>query len=452
MTIFARRSIQSFLTALRGTLTPHQLAALVDRLNLEDLDSLATEWEICILFALMNLGRIIYAPAFTGKSRPDVHFLASDDTDLQFIADVTLISDSDLEKNNPILELTQIISARARKLGIPGTFSFTVGSTSAGRHGARKVQLSIPHKKNLLAFINHYIVPQLRTIAKDPHRPREIKIVDAPWNLTLFYTPGQRFSHGSYRAFRNPTIKDKNPLFNALEAKRKQLRDSGYRGCKGIIVCDGGCEVITNSIPSWDTYSKKQILDEFFRKTKSISFVALIWINAQDGLSGTARRQKVCGEIVTNPNARARLPEELAAILKRLPEFWPDPVQTGETARLQLEGFNPPKIPRYWGRRVGGYKMGAGPNQITYRMSARELLEILSGRKTIRQFEEENGFAPSGKGPLSNPFENALRRGLTISATKLEPVSDRDDDWIEFRITGPDPALAPFHSPGQAPE
>jgi hypothetical protein len=204
MTIFARRSIQSFLTALRGTLTPHQLAALVDRLNLEDLDSLATEWEICILFALMNLGRIIYAPAFTGKSRPDVHFLASDDTDLQFIADVTLISDSDLEKNNPILELTQIISARARKLGIPGTFSFTVGSTSAGRHGA--------------------------------------------------------------------------------------------------------------------------------------------------------------------------------------------------------------------------------------------------------QFEEENGFAPSGKGPLSNPFENALRRGLTISATKLEPVSDRDDDWIEFRITGPDPALAPFHSPGQAPE
>ncbi|MFZ3234900.1 MAG: hypothetical protein WA184_05950, partial [Stellaceae bacterium] len=56
MTIFARRTLQSFLTALDGTLTSHQLGALVNRLNRENLDSLAAEWEICILIALMNLG------------------------------------------------------------------------------------------------------------------------------------------------------------------------------------------------------------------------------------------------------------------------------------------------------------------------------------------------------------------------------------------------------------
>jgi hypothetical protein len=77
-------------------------------------------------------------------------------------------------------------------------------------------------------------------------------------------------------------------------------------------------------------------------------------------------------------------------------------------------------------------------------MSARELLQILSGRKTIREFDEENGFVSSGSGARINPFENALQRGLTIDAAKLEPVPDRDDDWIEFSITGPDPALSPF--------
>ena len=96
--------------------------------------------------------------------------------------------------------------------------------------------------------------------------------------------------------------------------------------------------------------------------------------------------------------------------------------------------------------------MGLGPNQITYRMSARELLEILSGRKTIREFNEESGFVPSGSGGRMNPFENALQRGLTINSAKLERVPDRDDDWIEFSITGPDPALSPFTSGTRTPE
>ena len=96
--------------------------------------------------------------------------------------------------------------------------------------------------------------------------------------------------------------------------------------------------------------------------------------------------------------------------------------------------------------------MGLGPNQITYRMSARELLEILSGRKTIQEFDEENGFSPSGSRHRSNPFENALQRGLTINSATLEPVPDRDDDWIEFRISGPDPALSPFAGGTRTPE
>jgi hypothetical protein len=451
MTIFGRRSIQNFLTELHGILTTPQIAALVDRLNLGNLDSLAVEWEVCVLFALMKLGRVTYETAFAGKSRPDIHFTAYDNKDLQFIADVTLIFDSHLEEKNPFTALTQMVADKARKLNIPGTFSFAVGSTSIGRHGAYRVQLSIPHKRNLQAFVNKHIVLHLRIIAKTPSRPSVINIVGAGWNLNISYAPGQRFSLGNYCAFRNATIKDRNPLYNALEDKRKQLRDTKYEGCKGIIVCDGGCEAITKQLTDYDSYSKKQILNEFFRRSSSISFVILIWIEVEYQ-PGTGRQLRVCGQIDTNPHARDPLPEPLVDFLRRLPEFWPQPVQSGETARLQLEGYGPKNIPSWWGQRVGGYKMGLGPNQITYRMSARELLEILSGRKTIREFNEESGFVPSGSGGRMNPFENALQRGLTINSAKLERVPDRDDDWIEFSITGPDPALSPFTSGTRTPE
>jgi len=84
-------------------------------------------------------------------------------------------------------------------------------------------------------------------------------------------------------------------------------------------------------------------------------------------------------------------------------------------------------------------------------MSARELIEILSGRRSHRDFEEDAGFAAASAGRI-NPFENALQRGLTISAVNVEQFSDQDDDWIEFRMTGPDPALSPFQVPSSKPK
>ena len=91
--------------------------------------------------------------------------------------------------------------------------------------------------------------------------------------------------------------------------------------------------------------------------------------------------------------------------------------------------------------------MGAGPNSLTYRMSARELIEILAGRRAHEAFRIDAGFGSAGESGLINPFENALRRGFTISDVKVERVPDQDDDWIEFRMTGPDPALARFQVP-----
>jgi hypothetical protein len=451
MTMFARRSIQSFLNALDSILTPAQFDSLVDRLNLDDRDSVAAEWEVCVLFALMHLGRVTYEPPLPGTSNPDILFTSNHDARRQFIADVTLISDIDLEEKNPINELTQLVAAQARKLGISGVFSFNAGSTAAGKYGSYKVQLSIPHKRHLRVFVRDRIVPHLRSIAKSPAEPREFSITEPGYNLTVSYIPGQRFSFSNYRSYRNATKKDSNPLFNSLKRKREQLRDAQYEGCKGIIVCDGGCELLTKSFTIWDSYSKEQVVKEFFRQSTSISFVILLWVEQMPDSRSTPRPHRVIGQIAINPKARNPLATDLEELLRQLPEQWPQPIQTGERTRLELEGYGPRDKPRYWGRRFGGYQMSAGSNSFTYRMSARELIEILSGRRSHRDFEQDAGFAAASAGRI-NPFENALQRGLTISAVNVEQFSDQDDDWIEFRMTGPDPALSPFQVPSSKPK
>jgi hypothetical protein len=452
MTMFARRSLRSFLNALDSTLTRCQLQALINRLNLNDRDSVAAEWEVAILYALMNLGDVTYEPKMVGKSNPDILFTPSQHKPEQFIADVTFVSDLDLEEKNPIFELSQLVAAKARKLRIPGAFSCAPESTTRGRYGAFKVQLSIPHKRNLSAFVEADIVPHLRLIAKTPDKPSEIRIISSGYNITLCYAPGNRFSFSKFRAYRHATIIDKNPLFRALESKRQQLRDTKYEGCKGIIVCDGGCETITKRYASWESYSKLQIITRFFQNTSSISFVILLWVEQIDDINNP-RRHRVMGDIVINPHARFPVPKELEELLKGLPWHWPQPVQTGERTRAQLEGYGPKNAQLHWGRRLGGYQMGFGhSSRLTFRMSARELMEILSGRRSHEIFEDDAGFGAANRGGPMNPFESALRRGLTISSVKIERNSDLDDDWIEFLMEGPDVAIGPFQAPSAKPK
>jgi hypothetical protein len=265
--------------------------------------------------------------------------------------------------------------------------------------------------------------------------------------------PGQRFSHTNYRAYRNATRIDKNPLFNALESKRKQLRDTYYEGYKGVIVCDGGCEILTKQFTSRDSYSKSQILTKFLRNTDSISFIVLLWVEQMGDAHTNPRPHRVAGDMMINPHATLSVPKQLEELLKNLSRHWPQPVQTGERTRAELEGYGPKHVSTYWGRRLGGHQMGIGHSSLTYRMSARELMEILSGRRSHEAFEEDAGFAIAsrGGGPM-NPFESALRRGLTISSVKIDCNSDLDDDWIEFHMKGPDAALAPFQVPPLKPK
>jgi hypothetical protein len=449
MTIFARRSIQRILEGLAGTLTEPQLTAMVSRLNRNNTQSLAAEWELLVLYRLSHLGSIVYEAPLRGPARADVIFQAKHDPAIQFAADITCISDRGLEDANPIMELIELIQKRAQKLGLlSGGFQHRVGGNIVGEFGKHKVCLSLPPRNRLHAFFERQIAPQLKALAKAPLTPWALHIRDDSYDIEISYESGGRYSNASYPAFRNATAVDRNPLYNRLDEKRQQLRGTGYGGPKGIIVCDGGCQILTSSATNRDSFSKVQIIREFFKRHKSISFVVLLWIHRPFPGLGIPQPHEMHFELGINPWTDTPLSEPLQDLLRRLPERWPPPIQNGENARLELEGLGYKNAQPFWGHSFwGGYQMSTHRNMLTFRMSARSLIEILAGQRTQRDFDEGHGFTTTDRPALPNPFAQAIARGFTVSAVSLEKVPDQDDDWIEFQMAGPDSAIAPFRAP-----
>ena len=73
------------------------------------------------------------------------------------------------------------------------------------------------------------------------------------------------------------------------------------------------------------------------------------------------------------------------------------------------------------------------------KLSARQIQEVLAGRTTAQELFSQ--FDSPGR-PFRNPFEAALRQGLTIESVNLTKLADADDDLLEIRFGLADPAIS----------
>ena len=83
------------------------------------------------------------------------------------------------------------------------------------------------------------------------------------------------------------------------------------------------------------------------------------------------------------------------------------------------------------------------------KISARELMELLAGRRTIDETNELHGWLEpdqeNGAGRVKNLFELRLRDGQLPSAISVVKTGEEDsDDWVEFQFGPSDPAITPF--------
>jgi len=92
----------------------------------------------------------------------------------------------------------------------------------------------------------------------------------------------------------------------------------------------------------------------------------------------------------------------------------------------------------------GGRKIKMEKDKVLeVKISARDLLELLAGKLQQKGFLKRTRF---DKLHL-NPFEIALKGGQLIDSVTVEKSDDEDDDWITFKMKGPDPAISAFKVP-----
>lgn len=437
--IFARRSIQGFIDKLRWVLPQEALEKLIDRLNRNDRASLDFEWEIAILFALSRIGTINYETNHGGNRNPDVTFSLPGQEKIGFVADITAVSDRGLEDENPTKLFSALLHKKAKALSIPGGFQYHIGGAPLGKHYRdRKVKLAIPPRKQLPAFIEKHVVPWLKEIKAKKLEKADITIYRS---LVISYRRDSTTSGGGHLSYTAAYSLTKNPIYTSLKGKAHQLRDSGFEGGRGIILCDGNCDILKSRMIGHENYSAQQIIGAFLRENSSISFVSTIWVEHEDSIFNRLSHRQLRMNLFLNHDARFKLSNELAKALQEIPAHLPNPVNDALNASLRTEeGKYGEGKSNY-----GGYTVSISNTSASIRISARALLELLAGKVDPKQFAEDHGFAHATTATgINNPFETALRKGFVIEELVVERQADDDDDWITFKMLGSDAGTSPF--------
>src|SRR5271157_3938614 len=237
MSLFARRVTQRCLDANAALVSTEKLRDWVRRLNTVSKNYVATEWEVVLVSVFAQFGCVQHEPR---APRPiDLVFEARDGS-LRFGADIAAISDQSLHERNPIERFRNEFNRRIIKTGIrAGRFVFSVAEQQPVGKG-RKRKLLLPPADQFDALIfNAAFDKYIRAVQKEPLVPRAHYVGHQSPDvyISIEYQPGKGFGAGSlsYGSYTSTTVKDDNPLFNALKSKAVQLRQSGYDGFRGII-------------------------------------------------------------------------------------------------------------------------------------------------------------------------------------------------------------------------
>ena len=149
MALFTRRVIQECLDKNASFASVDDLQHWVKHLNKVRKDYVAAEWEVVLLCAFAEFGKVMHEPAL-GQSRIDLVFESFDGT-LKFAADIAAISDESLHEKNPIDQFQEELRARVSKTRIEtGRFIFRVKEKqpAATRRTGKKRQLLLPQSTN----------------------------------------------------------------------------------------------------------------------------------------------------------------------------------------------------------------------------------------------------------------------------------------------------------------
>ena len=430
MALFSRRCLQRLIQENTRFLSPEQRDEHVRRLNKIRDDYLATEWEIAVLNSFSKVGNISHEPQdFAGSRFLDVVF---ESPAIQFGAEIATVSDQQLHKRNPVDRIWEELQRQVRKRKITtGGFDVRIGHSPAvlkGR-GIRHDLLIPPLAKLKEIVFNARFNSFMERVASDPGHKQHFAVKNSIADIRISYEPGRQTWGGSHLAYTGANILDDNPVFNTLKYKARHLKQSGYSGLRGVILCDGGCQMLGEGGASWAEYPVRQVVGDFLRQNRSVGFVATIALR-HDHSSRIGRGHYKPGLNLWVSRGWAAHERQLISVLQQMVSQLPIFETSAQNALSRLMSTRPEL-----GSHFGGYQMGG--NQYV-KLSAITVLQLLAGTLDYTDFARAHEF------DKRNPFANAVRSGRTLKNCRIESSGEEDDDWITFEFGDPDPALARF--------
>jgi hypothetical protein len=427
MALFSRRVLQRVLYENAAFLPAKELSNICHLLNTVRDDYLATEWEQVILNAASKVGSIQYEPTLGGRRKPDL--LLRSKSSFEFIADITTASDKGLNRLNPVDALHEEFERHQRKRKLlNGGFDVRIDSHSRTiyRGSNETVSLMLPKRSEFKAKIfNAAFHKFMDSVCSVPDRCRAYHARDVDTSIHFIYDPRKRGRNaGQHLSYTVANRLDQNPVYNALKSKGDQLKAVGYNGIRGIFLCDGGCQMLRTG-PTWANFGRDEVVRYFLKQFDSVAFVVALVVREK---SSSSKRDIIVEPTLYSLATRGgegELQAVVAELLRQIPKLVDAPENALRQHKLRngLSG-------RYWGNLVMGSDI---------RMSARVLLEILAGEKSLSEFERDFGLKPG-----ENPFKQRLESGRLISEVSIERRPDEDDDVVTLRFGNRDAAVGAF--------
>lgn len=423
----------------RSKLLERSVDDLASKLNQPPRNAIFYECELAVLYALSKIGFVEYEKNCGGRTRPDLFFRTSDNQ-LKFIADMTAVSDRGLDMKNPVKYFIAEFDKILRKRGIDtGGFTFQFGDQIVYGASGPKAKILVPSSSECHPFILKHFRRIIKQVIHNPEKPASQKINTEFVKISITYNPKNRpgcaASHIHYQSI---VPRDNNPVANRLKAKAKQLKDSGFSGNKGIILCDFGCALLESLDSLEPSEMLNLVLKDFFRKNSSIHFVAVMRIYSDP--YEPSRDPRTSFRVSVNPCAPSSNRESLMEVFKDVRTLTPTAMNSISTAVQRSAG----KIRWSENTCYGGWSVSE--NKV--RISSRSLLALLSGEVDSKTFLEDHGFAESRKfgyfRTATDIFGAMKEQGRMISSIKVVPHPLRDDDWLEIEFEKLDPAISKF--------
>jgi hypothetical protein len=439
-------------------LSRKQIKKHVDELNrMHKTLTLAAEWEVILLNAFSKAGKILHEYNFGGSTNPDLYFESHDNPKLIFVADITAISDKGFESHNPFDALSAELVRRVSERGLnPNNFHLAIqgnhpeiqrghyymergdNSNTLLYKGGIKAKLHMPGVAKFQEKIfNDRWERFLDEIRNSPNEYKEYRVYkpQEQINIAISFNPGERYSSSTHLSYKQINHLTENRIYQALEDKAGQLGESNFKGHLGVILCDGGYSPF-HAMEHFSTHSVKEVIFYFLRNYHSVSFV-LTFVIKDNSFSRTPN------EIIPRLYVSDSFPSEDVEILEAIEKVCkqlPEPESNAFNALNHLRGRDPQE-----GRRNGELTLSAKE----IRISARMLMDLLSGRVTHEEFIERYDSIPGiARTPgYTNFFDMRLKNGMLISDISIEKSDEEDDDVITIKLSGPDPAISPFTVP-----